>query len=70
MNYDRVLDKLTVLLRKKMMTAREIAVETKCSRVTAYQRIRDLISRGEDVIETKNNRSKTPGPRAIKYGIL
>ena len=68
MTRDEALAKLTTLLKRKPLTAREIAVELGCCRPTAYQRVRALIAAGEQVYEIKRRQEGT-GPKAVAYGI-
>lgn len=66
--HDKNLDKLAALLRKKPITAREIAEKLGCCKPTAYQRLRALIERGDGVITIPDKTVRT-GPPALLYAI-
>ena len=62
------LDRLAALLRKRPLTAREIADVMGCCKPTAYERIEALKRRGDAVYSLERNRTQ-PGPRALAYGV-
>ncbi len=62
------LDRLAALLRKRPLTAREIAKLTGCCRPTAYERVEALKRRGDAVYSLQRNRTQ-PGPKALAYGV-
>ncbi len=72
-DYNKTLDKLAELLRRKPMTARAISEALTCCRPAAYQRLRALQERGDAVFEMQAPElpkgSRKPGPRSIAYGI-
>lgn len=68
MSYDKTLDKLAALLRKKPLTGLEIAKAMGCCKPAAYQRVRGLIDRGVNVY-TVTERTKRTGPVARAFGV-
>lgn len=69
--YQKTLTRLAILLRRKPMTAREIAESLGCCRPSAYQRIEALRAKGLQVYTIPAPEGKDPvtGPRPIAYGI-
>jgi predicted transcriptional regulator len=67
-DYTKTLDRLSQLLRRKPMTARAIAEHMNCRKPTAYQRLRDLQKRGEEVFTTQVRESDT-GPLSTAYSV-
>ncbi len=67
-DYQKTLNRLARLLRRKAMTAKAVATVQKCSRPIAYQRIQALIQRGEAVY-TRGTRESVTGPCSVAYGI-
>ncbi len=63
------LDKLAALLRRKPLTARQIAKATGCCRPTAYARLAALEERGDPVFKTTGPGAAT-GPKPVTYGML
>lgn len=63
------LDRLADLLRKKPLTAKEIARVTRCCKPTAYARVQALRQRGEPIVETRRRSAGKPGPYAVTYEI-
>lgn len=61
------LDRLKAMLKRKPLTAKKIAEEFKTSRPTAYQRIRAMKKRGDEIYELEEQAEGT-GPRPIAYG--
>lgn len=66
--YLKILDRLTVLLRRKPMTARAIAEAMHCSRPVAHDRLAALRLRGERLLEVSASQRST-GPKAVAYWI-
>jgi len=62
------LDRLAALLKRKPLTARQVADELECCRPTAYQRIRALEERGDAVFKIAAPAEGT-GPRPVAYGV-
>lgn len=67
-NYEKDLEKLAKLLRRKPLTAREISVKLRCCVPTAYQRVRELERRGTPVRRQPAKKVGT-GPRALAFAI-
>jgi hypothetical protein len=63
------LDQLAGLLRRKPLTAKDIARITRCCKPTAYARVEALKERGEPIVETRRRAAGKPGPYAITYEI-
>lgn len=64
------LAQLAALLRKRPHTAKDIVSATKCSKPTAYARVRALIAAGVRVQVTPvQKRQKTTGPQAVAYSV-
>ena len=63
------IDRLAALLRKKPLTAMEIADRTGCSKPTAYVRIAGLRKSGVQVYELPAAGPKRSGPAAVAYGV-
>lgn len=63
------LDQLAALLRKKALTAKDIARVTRCSKPTAYARVEALKKRGEPIVETRRRHEGRTGPYAVTYQI-
>lgn len=66
--YEKTLNKLAAMLRKKPMTAKAISESLKCCRPVAYERLRALQERGEQVFQIPIRESAT-GPSSTAYGI-
>lgn len=66
--HTKILDRLKAMLKRKTMTARQVAEEFDSSKPTAYQRIRALIARGDEVYELAGKADGT-GPRPVAYGV-
>lgn len=67
--YVRILNRLSRLLRRRSMTAREIAEHFGCCKPQAYARVKALQARGENVVSIPVD-SRRPGPRAVAYWIV
>ena len=59
---------LEMLLRRRFLTASQIAKATDCSKPTAYSRVGELERRGLNVI-VRRVRTGTTGPEAKAFGI-
>ncbi len=66
--YEKTLENLTKLLKRKAMSARAIADAQKCCKPAAYQRVRALQSRGVKVEESMG-REAVSGPLSVLYSI-
>jgi predicted ArsR family transcriptional regulator len=66
--YEKTLDKLASLLRKKPMTAKQIAERLGCCKPVAYERLKSLTKRGDKLYTTKV-REGSVGPKSIAYGL-
>lgn len=62
------LDALAKLLRRRPLTAREIAAATHVSKPTAYARIEALRELGVQVFEVRLRRTH-PGPAPVAFGV-
>lgn len=60
--------KLSTLLRKRSLTAKQICERTGCSKPVAYARIETLRSRGARLVERQVRQGKS-GPLSISYSI-
>lgn len=67
--HERRLERLEALLRRRTLTAREIARELGCSKPAAYERVRALIDRGVAVFQVRAPRAGGTGPAPVAYGI-
>lgn len=76
--YSDTLDRLAEMLRRKPMTAREIAEAFKCCKPIAYKRLQALRQRGDVVFEEMlppdsrmlgGRMLKRSGPRSVAYGV-
>ncbi len=65
-DYEKTLDKLAAMLRRKSMTAKAIAKALKCCKPSAYHRLAALSERGEK-LETETVRESSTGPSATAY---
>lgn len=68
-DYEGSLESLARLLRRKAMTAQEIADAVGCTRVTAYARLRRLRKSGIEVEIERVDRDGVTGPRARAYRV-
>lgn len=69
--YDKVLDQLATMLRRKPRTARAVAEALGCSRPVAYARLEDVKERlrpGER-LHVERVRESVRGPPAVCYSI-
>ena len=66
--HGKILDRLRAALRRRPMTAKQVAEESEISRPAAYARIRALMKRGDQVFELPSTATGT-GPRPIAYGV-
>ncbi len=64
--YEETLNKLSALIRRKPMTAKEIAKAMKCCKPAVYQRLAALDQR---LLCTRNGKSKQTGPAPLVYWI-
>lgn len=62
------LQELAELLRRRPMTIARIAAKTKCSKVTAYKRVRALRNRGF-AVQVKRVRGSLVGPYSTEYSL-
>lgn len=67
-DYEKTLDKLSKLLRRKPLTAKQIAAALACCKPVAYQRVKALQARGERV-HIKRVREGNTGPESAQYAI-
>lgn len=67
--HDATLDRLADMLRREPMTPRRVAEVMGCCRPAAYERIQALKRRGDAVYEIHDQRSESPGPRPVAYGV-
>ncbi len=67
-DHSRNLDRLRALLKRKPLTARQVAEALECCRPTAYARIEALIARGDQVFTIQATSTGT-GPRPVAYGV-
>jgi predicted ArsR family transcriptional regulator len=68
-SYDKMLDKLMALLKRKPMTARQIADALDCCRPSAYQRLQALRKRGVFVYTMPPQKGTGPGVRPVYYWV-
>lgn len=69
MTHAKRLDQLASLLRRRPLTAREIADRMKCCKPAAYARVRALIERGDRVLEIRRTDRARRGPSPVAYWI-
>lgn len=67
--YTDTLISLVKLLRRKPMTARQVAEALGCSKVTAYDRIHELEKRGFGVYRYAAREGRV-GPKATAFGVI
>jgi predicted ArsR family transcriptional regulator len=67
--YEKTLNRLSRLLRRKPMTAREIADALRCCVPVVYRRLQALEERGERLY-CRQTKSSAPGVKAKAYGLL
>jgi transposase len=67
--YSDTLDRLATLLRRKPLTAREIAAHFGCCIPIAYTRIKALRAQGLAVYTMPANTPSRPGPKSLAYGV-
>jgi hypothetical protein len=66
--YERTLERLVSMLRRKPMTAKQIAQQMGCCIPVAHERIAALLERGAGVYMVPTD-SKRTGPKATAYGV-
>lgn len=70
--YTDTLHQLATLIRRKPLSAKQIADKLDCCKPVVYQRLRELARRGTDVYTTPAPElprgKRCSGPKAILYG--
>lgn len=66
--YEKALDQLAALLRRKPLTARAIAAVLGCCKPAAYGRLAALRQRGDSVYSMEV-REGAVGPKSLAYGV-